>query len=220
MTTAITFAEEKAQLYSPIGLRLLDELTNQAPVGKTVAFLDIRDANNTWRQTDFQPVTTISGVISYPGLERHADVTGLQRRRYRVRIVAEFYVPLYRGNSEGIEFDAFPNNDTHPPQQVVRLAQDTFLTPAPNYPFPGHISVLRGVVTDPADEPVPDAVVTQGVRERVVTDAAGTFALPLRWARQNVQIPVDAADNRTGRLGTINVQLPDALKKSQTIQIR
>jgi len=166
-----------------------------------------------------EALPSTSLVAQAPGLERHADVTGLQPRRYRVRIVAEFYVPLYRGNSEGIEFDAFPNNDTHPPPQVVRLAQDTFLTPAPNYPFPGHISVLRGVVTDPADEPVPDAVVTQGVRERVVTDAAGSFALPLRWARQNVQIPVDGADNRTGRLGSINVQLPDALKTSQTIQI-
>src|SRR5882724_8600299 len=142
----VAVAQDKHQLYSPIGLRLLDELTHQPPLGKNATFLDIRDSNNNWHQTEFRPVTTISGVIAYPEIERHADLTGLQSRRYRVRIVAEFYIPWYRLDSEGIEFDAFPNNDTHPPQRINRTATDAFLTPAPNYPFPGHVPVLRGVV--------------------------------------------------------------------------
>src|SRR5260370_38945607 len=106
----ITTINEQSKLYSPIGLRLLDELTEGAPVGKTIEYLDIRNPDNTWRKTGIKPVTTVTGVVSYPGLERHADVTGLQPRRYRVRIDAEVYVPLYPGNSDRSGFDAFPYN--------------------------------------------------------------------------------------------------------------
>jgi hypothetical protein len=217
-TWQISVAEEM-QTYSPVGLRLLDELTDDAPLGKTTAYLDIRDASGVWRQTDIPAVRTPSGVVSYPGLERHADVAGLLPRHYRVRISADFYVPLYQSTSDGIEFDAYPFNDANPPQVIVRLPQDAFLTPAPNYPFQGHIPVLRGIVIDPAKNPVPNALVTQGPIERVVTDSRGTFALPLRWAAQNVPIPIDAVDNRTHRLGSIPVTLPGDLATSHTIPI-
>ena len=60
---------------------------------------------------------------------------------------------------------------------------------------------------------------TQSNKERTVTDSRGTFALPLRWAAPNVHIIVDALDQRTNRHGSINIQLPVALYKSQTIGI-
>ena len=42
MSTTIAMEQERHFLYSPIGLRLLDELTQQAPLGKTAAAIDAR----------------------------------------------------------------------------------------------------------------------------------------------------------------------------------
>jgi hypothetical protein len=215
----IQIVEESTQLYSPIGLRLVDDLTGSTPRGRVDVFLDAKDASGNWNATGVAATKTLSGFVSYPGLERHANVVGLPSRRYRVRLDAQFYLPLYRRNSEGIEFDAFPYNDTNPPTTISKLTQDAILTPAPNYGVEGHIPVLKGVVVDAADKPVRDAMVTQGAKERVLTDARGTFALPLRWVKPNVPVPVDAADERTGRTGTITIQLPGSLSKSQKIQI-
>jgi hypothetical protein len=99
------------------------------------------------------------------------------------------------------------------------LAIDTPLLPAPNYPFASHIPVLRGVVVDAAGNPVPNAYVTQGSNERALTDARGTFALPLRWVQANTAVPIDATDQRTGRSGSISIQIPGALNSSQKIPI-
>lgn len=219
-TTWRVLPGESTQLYSPIGLRLLDELTGASPLGHINAFLDLQLSPGNWSATDIKAACTASGVISYPGLERHGDVSGLGPRHYRVRIEAEFYVPLYRRNVDGIEFNAFPYSDIQPPSTTIHVPQDMVLTPGPGYPFPSHVLVLRGKVVDNnMGKPVPDAVVTQGVTERVLTDARGTFALPLRWAPLNMNVAIDAADERTGRVGTIQVQLPGAISKSQTISI-
>jgi hypothetical protein len=131
-----------------------------------------------------------------------------------VRLIStsHFYVPLYRRNADGIALDAYPYNDTYPPAVVKKIPDDTILTPAPNYPFQGHIHILRGVVLDTAGKPVPDAIVTQGLKERVLTDSRGTFSLPLRWIKPNVDFVVDAANERNGQTGTTpNLRLPAAL---------
>jgi hypothetical protein len=219
VTAWATVPTDVMHLYSPVGLRLLDDLTGATPLGNVSAILDVRDVTGSWQQTDIQDVRTQSGIISYPGLERYADVTGLKPRKYRVRLAAEFYIPFYRKDSDGIQFTAFPYNDTNPSSHIVRMATDTSMLPAPNYPFDAHIPVLRGLVTDAANNPVPDIYVTQGNVERVLTDLRGTFALPLRWAQLNVQISIDATDQRTGQQGSIQIQLPDALRQSQTITI-
>jgi hypothetical protein len=219
VTNWIQTVAERTQRYSPIGLRLVDDLTGATPRGRVDVYLDARDAGGNWNITDVAAVKTPSGVVTYPGLERHASVTGLPSRHYRVRLRAEFYIPLYQRNSDGIEFDAFPYNDANLPSTIVTGTQDAVLTPAPNYEIEDHIPVLRGVVVDSANKPVPNAVVTQGVKERVLTDSRGTFALPLRWVKQNVATPVDAADERTGRTGTISIQLPASLSTNQKIQI-
>ena len=86
--------------------------------------------------------------------------------------MADFYVPLYRANSNGIPFTASPYNDTNPPAVIVGMATDTLLLPAPNYPFDAHIPVLRGLVTDAANKSVPDVYVTQGNLERVLNGFA------------------------------------------------
>jgi hypothetical protein len=220
MTTWVTTTPfEGLILYSPVGLQLLDELTSEAPIGNVQATLDILDANATWQQTDIPEVRTPSGVVTYPGLERHHDITGLQPRQYRVRLVADYYIPYYQGSQDGITFTADPYSDTQPPANAVVISTDTALLPATNYPFATYIPVLRGVVVDAANNPVPNAFVTQGNLERVLTDSRGTYALPLRWLAPNTQVPVDANDQRTGRTGQIQIQLPGSLGKSQTISI-
>jgi hypothetical protein len=219
VTTWVITPAETTQVYSPVGLHLLDELTNEAPIGNVNAFLDLLGANNVWQQTSVQPSVGPSGILTYPGLEFHGNATGLPARQYRIRMTADYYVPFYLAKDDGIAFTAYPYDQTNPPQTIASVAQDTPLLPAPNYPFASHIPVLRGVVVDATNKPVPNAYVTQGNTERALTDVRGTFALPLRWVQSNVQTPIDAVDQRTNRIGTIQIQLPGALARSQTIPI-
>jgi hypothetical protein len=213
---------ERSELYCPIGLRLLDEMTGERPIGRVEAFLDVRDGA-AWRATEIRPVHTPGGVLAYPGLERRRDASG-PPRRYRVRITADFYRPVYpRRPFDGIRFLAFPWNDTNPPRRITRFPQDLKLTPAPGYPFPPFVPVLRGRVVDPAGKPVADADVTFSnlvqVLSRVLSDERGEFALPLQLAVFGVAFPIEAEHRPTGRRGTLNVTLPDDLGKSQTISI-
>ncbi len=219
MTRWATVSADIVLSYSPVGLRLIDELTGSPPIGNVQATLDILDANGSWRQTDIAGVRTASDVVTYPGLERHTDPTGQQPRQYRVRLAADFYLPYYRASADGIPFTAYPFSNTDPPATVVQTASDTLLLPAPNYPFASHVRVLRGRVVDAANNPVPDAYVTQSNSERALTDSQGSFALPLRWLAANAQASVDAVDERTGRTGSIQIHLPSSLGQSQTIAI-
>jgi hypothetical protein len=219
MTTwTMTVADGKVT-YSPIGMRLIDELTNQVPIGNVYSFLDIKDASGVWRETGIQSSRNTDAVLAYPGLERHATVTGLQPPQYRVRLKADFYIPYYLINADGIVFNAYPYNDTNPPAQVVTVPTDTPLLPATNYPFAPQIPVLRGIVVDASGKAVANASVSQGNTERVLSDAQGQFALPLRWVQQNTLVPIDASDARTARTGSIHIQIPAALGKSQKISI-
>ena len=212
--------QETAVLYSPIGLRLIDDLTGKAPLGRIDVRLDVQDLPGTWRTTALAAILTASGVVTYPGLERRANPRGLAARKYRVRLIPQFYLPLYRRNADGIPVDAYPYNDTYPPAVVKKTPDDTILTPAPNYPFQDHIPILHAVVVDPAGKPVPYAIVTQGLKERVLTDARGTASLPLRWVKPNVDFVIDAANERNGQTGTTpNLRLPAALKTVVRIPI-
>lgn len=210
---------ERSELYPPFGLRPVDDYTGNAPMGWIRAKLDVNDGGGGWRETDIKPVFTASCTFAYPGLERSAAPVGAPPRRYRVRVDTQFYLPLYRTNSTGIEFDVYPYNDTNPPQQYVQLPADLFLVPATNYSFPGHVAVLRGEVRDANGDVVADALVTEQNRERVLTDTRGSFALPLRWVANPGRATIDVSHAPTGRTGVINVQLPQDLGKNQTITI-
>jgi hypothetical protein len=210
---------ERSELYSPIGLRLLDFMTGDAPLGKSEAFLDVRDGA-AWRPTGIQAVRSLSGVVAYPGLERRADVSG-PPRRYRVRIAAELYRPLYQAKDEGIEFDAFPWNDTNPPRSTPLAPEDVTLAPAPSYPFPSQVPVVRGRVVGPTGKPVADAEVfdvTVPLRQ-VLSDERGEFALPLAQVAFGVRVTVEAKNQRSGRSGSIQITLPADLGHSLTIVI-
>lgn len=217
MRTWRALPDERLDSYSPIGLQLVDETTGGPPIGRTEALLDVQQGAG-WRETDVAAVRTGGGVLAYPGLGRRADVAQ-PARRYRVRIRAELYRPLYRALQDGLEFDAWSWNDTHPPPQPALFPQKVDLAPAPGYPFPPHVPVLRGRVVGSGGEPVADAEVMVANLERVLTDERGEFALPMRFTTSSVSVLVDAMHQRSGRVGNVTVTLPAALGQSQTIPI-
>lgn len=218
--------DERLQLYSPIGLRLIDEFTGRAPIGRITTELDIKDGTG-WRSTSITAGRSMSGVVIFPRLGRRADAVGALPEIYRIRISAEFYRPFYSLNADGIEFTAYPYNDTNPPTDytvnppvvIKPQVQDEKLLPAVNYPFPTHVRVLRGKVVDAAGLPVVNAEVRKSTTERTVSGEKGAYALPLRWTANGILVPIDAIDHRNGNTGTINVMLPDDLGKNKTITI-
>lgn len=219
MTRWRTLPEERTRMFSPIGLLPRDDITGRAPVGTLRAFLDVRDAAGTWRVTDIRAVTTTGGVITFPALGRQREPLGQPPRRYRVRVVADHYVPRYPVNQGGFEFDAFPYDDDNPPQTAPAMPQQLDLLPGPTYPFPGHLLVLRGVVVDAARLPIPDADVWIGTTSRTRSDARGSFALALARPVAPVAINVDASDPRNAHVGVAVVQLPLGLVRSVQITI-
>jgi hypothetical protein len=210
---------ERRVLYSPVGLRLVDDLTGTAPASAVRAELDEQDASGIWHLTGIRAVRSPGDVLLYPGLGRSSQVATQPVRHYRVRLISDYYVPDYLATTEGIPFDAHPYDDDTPPAALPSLPEDAFLLPAASYPFPGHLRVLRGAVTDVFSNRVAFAEVTEGSRERVLTDSRGEFAVPLRWPAIVDVIQIDAVDNRTGRSGQITVTLPGDLSQGHTIII-
>ena len=195
-------------------------MTGALPLGRIRVDLDLKSDNGQWRMIDISPTITPNGIISYPGLERRAEAIGLSARNYRIRLHPELYRPLYPPGMDGYEFDAFPYNDSNPPQSIAPVIQNVFLTPATNYPFPSHISVLYGDVRDATGLKIMDALVTEGAKERVITSERGAFALPLRWVRKNTTFPVTARDRENTRTGMITIVVPSDLGKNHTIVIK
>lgn len=219
MTNWRTLPDERSRLYSPIGLLPRDDMTGRAPIGTLHASLDVQETGGRWRLTDLRAVVTQGGVIAYPGLGRLRQPNGLQAQRYRVRIEAEHYVPSYRRDLDGIEFDAFPYDDSNPPQAAPGMPNSLVLMPGPTYPFPGHVLVLRGVVVNALGTPVPDAEISIGITRRALSDARGVFALATAHPTLPTSIQIDATHLRSARVGSVSVQLPLGLVRNIQIAI-
>jgi hypothetical protein len=208
---------EHNALYSPVGLRLVDEFTGRAPLGAVSATLDLELAPGVWEATGLEPVVTPSSVLTWPGLGRAWEPATAPARRYRARIAAERYRPAYLETADGVPFDAPPWDDLNPPVPTTTGPVDAYLLPAAGYDFPTWVRVLRGFVEDVSGAPVANVLVHQAAVERALTDERGTFSLPLRWAASGMV--VDATDARTGRAGSHTLSLPSDLAASVTITI-
>lgn len=227
------------EMYSPIGLIPTDFFTTKEPLGRIKVMLDTREGVGPWRLTGIKEVRTASGIIAYPGLGRAAVVVGQPPRRYRVRVESDFYLPLYTktvgGTLEGIEFDGFAYNDAVPPENYPKQASQfpvyleavlrkLWLVPAPNYAFPNHVRVLRGVVVDlNTKQKVSGAEVSWGNKEKALTDEKGAFSLPLR-VKKNEELTdpqkIDASDRQAApRLGMKVIKIPEAVGTNLTIPI-
>jgi len=208
---------ERSSIYSPLGLRLVDELTGRAPLGRVTARLELRTAPATWAATSLAAVLTPSNVFVWPGLGKQRDPLSATPRRYRARIDAELYRPAYLETVDGLEFDAPPWDDDHAPVPTTRGPTDLYLLPAAAYPFPTWVRVVHGKVEDGGGDAVANVLVSQGTAEKVLTDERGAFSLPLRWAANGVLI--DALDARGGRAGSHVLNLPTDLNSSVVITI-
>ncbi len=219
MTSWQQIPGERLTMYSPVGLNLIDDFSGANPVGRFEAELDEQDTAGDWHSTTIQAVRSLGNTLVYPGLGRTVETAVTPIRRYRVRLASRFYRADYLMNDDGIEFDVHPYNDDTPPAVIPNQPVDVFLLPSASYPFPGHVRVLRGEVVDNLGDPVANVEVVEGARERVLTDARGEFALPLRWPALSGPVQIDAVDHRTGRNGSINATLPADLAHSNTITI-
>jgi hypothetical protein len=210
-------SSEHIALYSPIGLRLLDDFTGRAPLGRVGAVLDRQVSPGVWEPTTIAAVLTPSSILTWPGLGREMDPLAAPTRRYRVRLQPDLYRPSYLETADGIEFDAPPWDDANEPVPITMGPQLAALLPASAYGFPTWVRVLRGQVEDVSGGPVPNVMVSQAAVERVLSDERGAFALPLRWAATG-QV-VQASDARTGRSGSHVLNLPADLQTNVTITI-
>ena len=207
----------------------VDTVTGRRPLTPLHVELD-RLVDQDWVVTGIAAVMTASGAVSYPGLGRSRDPLAAGPRRYRARFAADGYLPLYRADGDGEEFDAYPYDDMHPPARDPVRAE-VGLAPASGYLFAAEIPVLYGEVVTSSGSPVEDALVEavmgsgamlQARTERTVSDRRGGFALPLRWAPSDADTVVVATFRRGGaaQAGAIAVRVPGGLTGSHRIEIR
>jgi hypothetical protein len=188
-------------------------------MGRVHVILEAREGAN-WVDTEIRPAITSRWVITYPGLERRSQGAPVAQH-YRVRVDAPYYRALYADPlSPGVEVAVIPYNDDMPPP-VPLHPQDLLLLPGATYPFPSHLRVLRGLVRlVGTGEPVVNAMVREGTRERVLTDERGVFALPLRWpAIATPSLSIDIENPHTTNITTHNVTLPDDLAQGVTFEV-
>jgi hypothetical protein len=238
---------ESTRLHAGLGVRLIDEHTQQPPFGWTRVFLDVADdadagvsdpggtgtgTGGAWRELPpdgARRAVTNGGVIWFPWLERRRDARGRGPSRYRVRVLAEHGTPAYLFDREGVEVLVAPYDDAAPPAgtpPVVEIA----LLPAAHYPFAAAVPVLRGAVRDEGGAPVPRALVAWAmpaaaggsplVTDEVLSDEDGEFSLPLRRAPHGVPIEVSARrapPPLPGAHRAVSVQLPADLSAFLTI---
>jgi hypothetical protein len=208
---------EHLALFSPIGLRLIDDFTGRAPLGRVSARLDRQVSAGVWEPTTMDAVLTPSSILTWPGLGRESEPSTAPTRRYRARVEAAQYRPDYLQSLDGREFDAPPWDNDHDPVPVTTGPQDLYLYPSTGYGFPTWVRVLRGFVEDVTGGPVANVLVHEAAVERTLTDERGTFSLPMRWAASG--LVVDAIDVRTGRTGSHVLNLPSDLQSNVTITI-
>ncbi len=139
---------EHHALYSPVGLRLVDDFTGRAPLGRVRAVLDRQVSAGVWEATDLEAVLTPSNTLTWPGLGREWDPSSSPTRRYRARVLANHYRPGYLQAADGFEFDAPPWNDDSRPTPITTGPADLYLFPSTAYDFPTWVRVLRGFVQD------------------------------------------------------------------------
>lgn len=210
---------EQWLLYSSIGLNLIDEFTGKPPKYPIYSDLEYQDTAGDWHPKEYNPVVTPSGIISYPALGRSTQVAIQPVLRHRILLRSKFYRPGYLLNSEGIEFDVHPYDDTIPPAVIPTHPQTELMLPNINYAYENHVRIVRGLVQDNLGNPVANVEVSEGTRERTLTDERGAFSLPLRWPVSTAAVLLDALDHRTGRNDGITVNLPGDLTQGHLFTI-
>jgi hypothetical protein len=231
---------EASTLSSPAWFVPFDEFAQRVrSVGVTTELDRFDPAENVWVPQDTPSIRTPSAAVAYPELGRRRGPDA-EPERYRARFEAGGYQPLYPADGQpfdatalGVEFVAYPYDDTHPPAvlgdpRVVRLL------PSFAFPYAPGIRTVYGVVVDGTTQaPIANALVeTSGTTggggvawlERTLTDPRGVFRLSVRWAGEPVTGSTDQlyhlrATERPGRTGSLDIRLPGERDRRHVIQI-
>jgi hypothetical protein len=212
--------EESTRDWSPLGLLPIDAFLDAAPIAPLQIAVDLF-ASGRWRETELRCRRTPSGVIVLPRLGRRAAIEpGMAPALYRLRVDSEPYIPRFRTDRDGREFQVPAYNDTNPPPALPGRFDMLPLDPGPAYPYPSEMSVLRGTVREPNGAPIRDATISyaEGL-VRAMSDERGCFALGLRRAPAAGQIVVDIVHHRTNRAVSVNINLPQDLQTNQVVTI-
>jgi len=231
---------ETSVLFSSAWFVPFDEFAQRVRAAGVAAQLFRFDpADDAWIPQETPAVRTPSAAITYPELARRRG-PGAEPERFLVRFSAVGYQALYPADDEpfdaavqGIEFHAYPYDDTTPPavEGQPRLVR---LLPSTAFPYGAGVRTVYGVVVDGAtQEPVANALVEargttskDGVpwHERTLTDPFGTFRLALRWEGEPLGPPTAQlfhlhAVQRPGRTGALDVRLPTDRNRRLVIAI-
>jgi len=235
----IVLTGEQRTVYSPAWLLPYDEFRRRRVTERVVALLDRRDGT-AWRPTGIAPTLTPGGVLAYPGLGRRRQPFPAEPDRYRVRMSGPGASALYLADDGsfaadrvGLEFQAFPYDDTHPPVTLARPLLVRLL-PGPTYPYPPGTRVITGLVRRAGGgPPVPNALIEchgsttpEGVAwsERALAGADGSFRLALRWqgavpagatGPETFQLTATESPDRTG---VLVIHLPDDLSRVHVVE--
>jgi len=228
-------------LYSPAWFVPFDEFTQRVRSAGVVTELHRFDSTvNDWLPQDTPAIRTPSAAIAYPELGRRRGA-GAEQERFRVRFSAPSYQALYPADGEpfdatveGVEFHAYPYDDTHPPA-VLSEPRLVRLLPSVSFPYGPRVRTVYGAVVDGATQaPVANALVqAEGTtskdrapwRERTLTDLSGNFRLSLRWEGELPGPPSEQlfhlqAVERPGRTGSLDVRLPTERNRRHVIEIQ
>lgn len=205
---------ESDTLWAGAAASLVDDHTGGLPVTAAKVEIDITDGAGGWRPLHRAPVVTELGTYVFPKLEKRGDARNAQPRKYRLRVTAPGYTPYYRFDREGVVIDVYPFDDNLPPQVPPFRPEIIPLYPAADYPFGASAPVIYGTVLDATSAPVPYALVECN-SDRVLTNAAGAFVLPMGRSPATLVL-VDASDSN-GNAATIPVSVPHGLGQHYTI---
>ncbi|SNY37759.1 hypothetical protein [Paractinoplanes atraurantiacus] len=231
---------ETSVLVSPAWFVPFDEFARRVrSAGVTTELFRFDPDGGDWIRQDTPAVRTPSAAIAYPELGRRRGA-GAGPERFRVLFSAAGYQPLYPADGEpfdaavrGIEFEAVPYDDTHPPA-VLSEPRLVRLLPGVAFPYgPGVRTVYGAVVDAGTREPIPNALVeAEGTtskdgapwQERTLADAYGQFRLSLRWEGEPDgpapgQLFHLHATERPGRTGSLDVRLPAERDRRHLIAI-
>ncbi|MCP3143400.1 carboxypeptidase-like regulatory domain-containing protein [Pyxidicoccus xibeiensis] len=205
--------------WSPISLAVQpwDHHTHGPPLAAPRLVLEREGPAGTWQRVRTPPVSTPSGILAWSGLEHRRFAQGVAPVRYRLTVDTELYVPAFRESRDDEPLQIQPYDDRGPPPPPAAPLR-LLLYPSVAYPFEPRIPVLRGTVEDAQHRPVRDALLGHGPRERVLTDAKGAFALPLRQASPGTA-SIHVSD-RQGRADIATITLPQSLTSAVTFTLR
>ncbi len=210
----------RLQAFRPCSLviQFVDVFTGDDPIERPRLVLERERSSGAFVAVRQKPAVSARGLLAYFGLEHRKSAAGLAPVRYRISIESDLYIANFRKAKDFETTLVAPYDDVSvpasPPAEPLRID----LVPSPAYRFEPFVPVVHGLVVDSNGRQVPDALVSESTNASVLTDAQGSYSLPLRLVPAGKQCPIDARD-RLGRTGTALITLPSSLYSSVTITL-